>query len=109
MARPTATSRSARRRGSFPWNRHFFAALKDCERAPTAPSLETRAVDPHTLRAVLSAPPDGYVYFANLASPYETTRFSDNYLDLEPGTRRELTVHDAERELAPGALTLGWA
>ncbi|MBV9358643.1 MAG: glycoside hydrolase family 2 protein, partial [Chloroflexi bacterium] len=95
--------------GRFPWNRHFFSALKDCQRTPTAPSFETRPVDRHTLRAVLSAPLDRYVYFANLVSPYETTRFSDNYVDLEPGTRRELTVHDAERELTPEALTLGWA
>jgi beta-mannosidase len=94
---------------SFPWNRHFFAALKDRQRTPTAPWLETRAVDRHTLRAVLSAPADGYVFFASLTSPYETTRFSDNYLDLEPGMRRELTVRDAEHELTPDVLTLGWA
>src|SRR5262249_43826458 len=96
-------------RGSFPWNRQFFAALKDCERRPTAPSVSTRMVDRHTLRAVLSAPADCYVYFAHLTSPHETTRFSDNYLDLEPGTRRELTVYDAEHELTPAALTPGWA
>jgi hypothetical protein len=97
------------RDGSFAWNRHFFAALKDCPRTPNAPTFETQPGDRHTLRAQLTAPADGYVYFAHLASPYESTRFSDNYLDLEPAARRELTVHDPSRDLSPELLTLGWA
>jgi beta-mannosidase len=96
-------------RDAFPPNRHFFAAIKDLRRRPTAPDMVVERLGPHELRVVLRAPADGYVYFGHLASASESTRYSDNYIDLEPTEARALTVADPVRELTAAGLGLGWA
>jgi beta-mannosidase len=95
--------------GAFPPNRHFFAEVKDLRRTPVAPTLSVMASADHELRLRLSAPPDGYVFFAHLTSPHETTRFSDNYFDVPPAASRDLVVTDPTRDLTPETLHLGWA
>src|SRR5262249_31209239 len=101
---------SVRSSGSaFPPNRHFFGVLKDLVRTPTAPLINVTPVSPNELHVELRAPADAYVYFAHVTTPYESTMFSDNYVDLEAGEARELVVRDATRPLASSNLTLGWA
>ena len=88
----TATSPCARR-AAFPPNRHFFAPIKDLERdrravehaiAATADGLAVR------LRA------DAYAYFVHVAVPDERARFSDNFVELEPGEERTVAVRGAD-------------
>jgi beta-mannosidase len=94
--------------GAFPANRHFFADLKDLDRQSTAPNLVVVPVGPHEVRVQLSAPTTGYVYFAHVTSPYESTRFSDNYVDLLPGETRGIVVNDPQRDVTAESLRLGW-
>jgi beta-mannosidase len=76
-------------RGAFPANRHFFAAIKDLEREPpvvehaVAPTADGLAV---RLRAA------AYAYFVHVAVPDERVCFSDNFVELEPGEERTLTL-----------------
>jgi beta-mannosidase len=93
---------------AFPGNRHFFADIKDLARQPTAPGVTFERIA-SGLRATFEAPRDGYVYFAHLASPYASTRFSDNYLDLCPGEVRQVEVTDPRHVLEADSLRLGWA
>jgi beta-mannosidase len=93
--------------GSFAPNRHFFTPVKDLARQHAIPEMSTTAAGAHELSVSLRAPSNGYVYFAHLTSPSESTRFSDNYFDLEPGETREVVATDASRELTPGSLALG--
>jgi beta-mannosidase len=100
---------SVRSAGSaFPANRYFFGELKDLVRRPTAPHMDVTRVSDHELRVQLRAPDTSYVYFANLTSPHESVRFSDNYVDLEPGETRQIMVADPLHELAPESLRPGW-
>ncbi|MFN8524664.1 MAG: glycoside hydrolase family 2 protein [Chloroflexota bacterium] len=94
--------------GAFPKNRHLMAAIKDLERVSVRPGVNVTRVGAGELRVVLTAPCDGYALFVHLISPSETTRFSDNYLDLEPGERRVITVTDPARPLDPDALQVRW-
>jgi beta-mannosidase len=94
---------------AFTPNRHFFTAIKDLRRQPTAPSMTVEAIGPHEVRVDLRAPADGYVYFAHLLGSSESTCYSDNYIDLTPGETRTLTVTDLAHELTPASLSLGWA
>ncbi|MGI9146736.1 MAG: beta-mannosidase [Chloroflexota bacterium] len=94
---------------AFPPNRHFFSAIKDLRRTMSQPEMEVTTTGPRELRVRVHAPSKSYVYFAHLTSPVESTRFSDNYFDLEPGEARELVVRDSDNALSPEALTLGWA
>jgi beta-mannosidase len=95
--------------GAFPPNRHFFSDIKDLVRQPVAPSMRVRQESANEARITLTAPPTGYVYFAHVVSPHESTRFSDNYIDLLPAETRELVVSDPVRELSEHDLRLGWA
>jgi beta-mannosidase len=92
----------------FPANRHFFAPIKDLRRAPVAPATAVIPVNDHELRVEVTAPPDGYAFFVHVRVPDHTTRFSDNYFDLEPGERRAIVVTNEERPLAPEAVSVGW-
>jgi beta-mannosidase len=94
---------------AFPENRHFFADIKDLARAPAAPRMHTHVRSAQHVEVELSAPDDGYVYFAHLVSRHPSTRFSDNYIDLVPGATRTISVTDQEHELEPDCLRLGWA
>ena len=93
---------------AFPANRHFFAELKDLARVPIAPSMDMQNVSRHEARVHLGAPATGYVYFAHVLGPYESMRYSDNYIDLHPGENREIVVTDPVHEITAESLRLGW-
>ena len=88
------------RSDAFPGNRHFFAAIKDLEREPAR--LEPR-VRGRRRRAQLHVRlrADAYAYFVHLAHPDERVRFSDNYLELEPGEERTVVLSHPEARAAP--------
>lgn len=54
----------------------------------------------------LEAP--AYAYFVHLDIPAEATRFSDNYLDFEPGRERTISVTNEKRELEPENIKVSW-
>ncbi len=94
--------------GAFPTNRHFFVDIKDLDRPPGVPEMTVNAEGPHQLRVQLRAPATAYVYFAHLTGTPESTHYSDNYVDLEPGETREIVVRDPLHHLAPQDLHLSW-
>jgi len=73
---------------TFPGNRAFFAPIKDLRREPTEVEARFDGARVH-LRA------DAYAYFVHLAHPDERVRFSDNYLELEPGEERTIELSEA--------------
>jgi beta-mannosidase len=94
---------------SFPANRVLLAPIKDLDRPVSGgPEMAIRQAGPHELRVELTAPSDSYLLFVHLLVPHEGTRFSDNYVDLEPGERRVIRVINDTAELAPEMVTLGW-
>lgn len=92
---------------TFAANRHFFAPIKDLKRPSATPEMNVEATDANRVRVRLQAPPNAYVYFAHLTGPSESTHFSDNYFDLEPGESRELLATDALHAIARGSLSVG--
>jgi beta-mannosidase len=92
--------------GRFPSNRHFFATIKDLERAPVEPAVDITRTEEHELQVRLEAP--AYAYFVHLEIPAEATRFSDNYLDLEPGQGCTISVTNEKRELKPENIKVRW-
>ena len=95
--------------GRIPGNRHFFVAIKDLRRGPTEPGVQLDVLSPgEPLRMTLSAPASAYVLFAHLTTTSASTRYSDNYLDLEPGEQRTIDVTDAEHALDPSSLQVRW-
>jgi beta-mannosidase len=89
-----------------PSNRHFFAAIKDLRRDPVEPTVDITHTGEHELQVRLESP--AYAYFVHLEIPHEATRFSDNYLDLEPGRRRTISVTNEKRELEPENIKVSW-
>lgn len=92
--------------GSFPTNRHFFAAIKDLQRTPAAPQVTVSALSAHELRVRVQAP--AYVYFFHIMSPDPRTSYSDNYIDVESGGAVEIVVRNQSMALTPETLTFGW-
>ena len=92
--------------GVFPPNRHFFAAIKDLDRAPVEPEVGFAAVRDHELRVRLRAP--AYAYFVHFKVPNEATRFSDNYFDLKPGEERTISVTNPRVSLRPETVVVRW-
>ena len=92
--------------GRFPSNRHFFAAIKDLTRDPVEPAVDITQTGEYELQVRLEAP--AYAYFVHLDIPAEATRFSDNYLDLEPGRERTISVTNEKRELEPENIKVSW-
>jgi beta-mannosidase len=91
--------------GSFPANRHFFAAIKDLERPPGA--VEHRVErDGDGLAVHLRADAGAYAYLVHVALADETVRFSDNYVELEPGEERTLTLTGGRGPLSAGDVTV---
>jgi beta-mannosidase len=90
----------------FPLNRHFFAAIKDLRRDPVNPDVEIIPRGDHQLLVRLEAPI--YAYFVNLEVPHEATRFSDNYVDLVPGEKREILVTNEQRQIRPEMVHVRW-
>jgi beta-mannosidase len=90
----------------FPKNRHFFAAIKDLERTPLEPNVSIVPTGEHELRVRLRTPV--YAYFVHLEVPDESTGFSDNYFDLEPGEERTIIVTNNARALSAENVKVGW-
>ena len=95
-------------RGAGVGNQCFFAEYKDLQRERVAPRMTVRVATPHEARVELQAPADGYVYFAHVTTPWESTRYSDNYIDLMPGEARELVITDSTRVLREEDVRLGF-
>ena len=83
--------------GAFGANRRFFVAIKDLER-PRAAVEHVVEGDRLRLRA------DAYAYVVCVATPDESVRFSDNYVELEPGEERTIAFAGGD----PGALEVRW-
>jgi len=62
-------------------NRLFFAAIKDLSLPRATIAVTARQVDNHTVKVELKA--DKFAYFVRLSTGLETSKFSDNYIDLE--------------------------
>ena len=90
----------------FPFNRHFFAAIKDLERGPVEPVVEISSRGGHQLVVRLGAP--AYAYFVHLEVPHEATHFSDNYFDLVPGEERTISVTNEKRVLHTEDINVRW-
>jgi beta-mannosidase len=90
----------------FPQNRHFFVSIQNLQRPVPAPVTTITAISYHQLQVTVHA--DAYAYFVHARVPYETSRFSDNYVDIEPGEQRTITITDDQRALTPDLITLGW-
>src|SRR5215204_5471459 len=92
--------------GRFLSNRRFFAAIKDLRRAPVEPAVDITQTGEHELQVRLEAP--AYAYFVHLEVPHEATRFSNNYLDLEPRQERTISVTNEKRLLKAENVTVRW-
>ena len=92
--------------GRFPFNRHFFAAIKDLGRAPIEPEVEVSSRGDHELVVRFEAP--AYAYFVHLEGLHEATRFSDNYFDLAPGEGREILVTNEQWQIRPEMVRVRW-
>ena len=95
---PASTYLSVRSGGGhFPDNRHFFVAVKDLQRRAPALSVSVEQAGEGDFRVTVGT--DLYAFFVKIETPYEHTRFEDNYFDLEPGARRTVRVHNAVQPL----------
>lgn len=86
----------------FPANRHFFVPIMDLAREPRPVRAAVEAVDDHTLRVQVSA--ETYAFFVHFNVPHESTRYSDNYFDLERGAQRTITISNPDIRLTPNML-----
>ena len=92
--------------GAFPANRRFFTAIKDLRR-PRAAVEHTIEPSPGGVTVRLNA--DAYAYFVCVAVGDERVRFSDNYIELEPGEARTLNLTAPDGvELRPEDLAVRW-
>jgi beta-mannosidase len=92
--------------GRFPQNRHFFAAIKDLNRAAAEPEVRISSRGERELRVDLRA--SVYLYYVHLIVPDENTHFSDNYFDLAPGDRQIVVVTNPETPLTPDMVSVRW-
>jgi beta-mannosidase len=90
--------------GAFPPNRHFFAAIKDLDRPRAEVAHSVERTNDGRLEVTLRA--DVYAYFVHVATPDEHVRYSDNYLELEPGEERTITLAAPDGAPAPGDVTV---
>ena len=65
--------------------------VKDLEREPARLEHAFEAVD-GACRLSVRLRAGAYAYFVHLAHPDERTRFSDNYLELEPAEERTVVL-----------------
>jgi beta-mannosidase len=94
------------RSDTFLANRWFFAAIKDLEREPAHVEHECEVAGPRDLTVRVRA--TGYAYFVAVGARDERIRFSDNYIDLEPGEERTLILTGAAAPPRPADLTVRW-
>jgi beta-mannosidase len=94
---------SARR--SFPSNRLFLMEVKDLRRPTPGFAVDKRSISDREIEVELSS--DQFVYFVKLECPLDGTRYSDNYLDLFPGSTVVVRVWNAlRRAIAPGDISV---
>jgi len=89
---------------TVPRNRHFFADIKDLKLPETSISVSYSQGGPHRLDVHLRT--DAFAYFVNLSTGMETTAFSDNYFDLEPGVPHTVTILDEHTTLRPDMISV---
>jgi beta-mannosidase len=80
------------RAATFPANRHFFSAIKDLDRPPARVEHDVRRGPDDEVCVRLRAAADTYAYLVAVSVPNGGARFSDNYLELEPGEERTVSV-----------------
>jgi beta-mannosidase len=90
----------------FPANRHFFAAIKDLERASVAVEYTITRQGEHELQVHLRA--RTYAFFVHLTGVDEQTKISDNYFDLGAGEERTITLVNQARALTPEQVSVAW-
>ena len=93
--------------GAFPANRHFFGEIRE-QVFPqnVGPDSAFEQNDDGSLTVRLRA--DGFVYFVHLLVDVEGAEWTDNYIDLEPGVERDITI-TASRPLTPEDVTVAWS
>ena len=94
--------------GAFPANRHFFSAVKDLRREPSAPAVKIKSENEHELRVDIHAQPNRYVFFLHLTHPSSFTRYEDNYFDLAPGESRAIRVWNEQEALKAEEIEVKW-
>ncbi|HWT23819.1 MAG TPA: glycoside hydrolase family 2 protein, partial [Solirubrobacteraceae bacterium] len=92
--------------GAFPANRAFFAAIKDLARERPALTHAVEAVSDDTLAVRLRAP--AYAYFVHVSVPQDDAGYSDNYVELEPGEERTITIAGRRGSLPPEDVEVRW-
>jgi beta-mannosidase len=90
--------------GSFARNRHFFAAIKDLDRTAPRVRCDVEAVGRRELAVRLRA--DAYAYFVSVTLDDPEARPSDNYVELEPGEQRVISVRSDGSRLDPERLSV---
>ncbi|HEY9078031.1 MAG TPA: glycoside hydrolase family 2 protein [Anaerolineaceae bacterium] len=90
----------------FPFNRHFFGMPKDIQRPACKITSSIKVIDEHTVEVRLKT--DTYGFFVHLTEPHESTHYSDNYFDLEPGETRTITVSNQIETLDPSRIKVTW-
>ena len=80
-------------RHGFPSNRLFLTEVKDLRRPTPRFAINKRSISDHEIEVELSS--DQFVYFVKLECPIDGTRYSDNYLDLFPGSTVVVRVWNA--------------
>lgn len=85
--------------GAFPINRHFFAEIKDLEFPQVAP--ESTITQDENGALVVRLRCDAFVYFVHLQCDVAGAQLSDNYIEIEPGQERTITVTSNAASNAP--------
>jgi len=90
----------------FPANRHFFTAVKDLERSPTALEMSVTSQGEHEIQVHLHA--SSYAFFVHIGIAAEQTHFSDNYFDMNAGEKRTIVISNPARTITPEMLSIAW-
>jgi beta-mannosidase len=85
--------------GRFGANRHFFAAIKDLDRP--RPRVRHSVEPGGDGRLHVRLRTDAYAYFVHVRTPDERVRADDNYVELEPGGERVITLDGGGTPLRP--------
>jgi len=92
--------------GLFPANRHFFGEIREQAFPQSTPDVVYEEQTDGSLTVRLRA--EGFVYFVHLLVDADGVEMSDNYIDLEPGVGREITVK-ASRPLTFEDVEVVWS
>jgi beta-mannosidase len=91
---------------AFPVNRHFFAAIKDLRRE--RPRVEMEVENPGERELVLRLRADAYAYFVEVGVADERVRYSDNFIEFEPGEERRITIQHPDAAIGIEDVMLRW-